>query len=337
MASPTPEKTDKTRHNVRPAPPPAESTTTDHGTEGIPATAATSLGACRLPYLPPDILLNIIELTDLIAPTGEVYWNPVDRHHLPAGAAKGTAWKPPTALFLVCRALSAATRAVFLGRNRLVLRPDNAGFYKIIAAGRKANIPQLYGAREFFAHAVGAGHLPSLRNLEFHLFPMVDREVAVEARRDWLGVLAQINPDREGGGLNLRTLSISGNWGHSEEGRAWRGAPKGSGLDRIRQFIRDNIWGFASPDGPPLGIAQQLWVELRTDTAQSRYSIRKRDQDKANAAYWDCDWGTLRQSGAFAWGKSEDPASCGSCSSFQAGDWVEELWVKEIPKFARQN
>lgn len=87
-----------------------------------------------------------------------------------------------------------------------------------------------------------------------------------------------------------------------------------------------------SPDGPSLGIAQQLWVELRSDTAQSRYSIRKKEQDKKNAAYWDCDWGTLRQSRPLTWGKSDDPASCGSSSDFQASDCVEELWVKEIQR-----
>ncbi|KAK7918181.1 hypothetical protein PG985_010055 [Apiospora marii] len=220
MASRTPEKAGTTRQTVRSAPPPDESTTTDHGTENLPAAAATSPGTCRLPYLPPEILLNILELTDLIAPTGEVYWNPVQRYHLPSGAAKGTAWKPPTAFFLVNRALSAAAHTVFLGRNRLAVRPDNAVLDKIIAEGRKANVPQLYGAKEFFTCAVSAGNLPSLRKLEFHLFPIVNREVAAEARRDWLDVVNQINPTEGGrGGLSLRTLSTSGYWGHSKEER----------------------------------------------------------------------------------------------------------------------
>ncbi|KAK7960887.1 hypothetical protein PG988_012101 [Apiospora saccharicola] len=329
MASRTPEKTGTMRKNVCSTPPPVESTTTDRGTEGIPAAAATSPGACRLLYLPPEILLSILELTDLVVPNGEVYWNPVDLYHLPPRATIGTTWKPPTALFLVNKALSAVTRTVFLGRNRMSVRPNYAGFYEIRENARQANTPQLYGAKEFFTQAVGAVHLPSLRNLEFHLSPMIDREVAAEARQDWFGVLDQINPDGEGGGLSLRILSISGDWENNEEGRAWMGASKESGIDRVRQFIRDNVWGFVSPDGPPLGIVQQLWVELRTDMTQSRYSIRKKGQDKANAAYWDCDWGNLRQSRAFAWRKSDVPVLNNSSSGSQAGDWVEELWVKE--------
>lgn len=163
MACRTPEKPNMTRQNVCPAPPPTESTATDNGIEGIPAAATSSSGASsRLTIIPPEILLNILELTDLVAPTGEVFWNPVDRYHLPLGATKGTAWKPPTALFLVSKALGAAASKVFLGRNRLAVRPTQSGFTEIRVEGRKANIPQLYGARELFTHGIDAGYLLSL-------------------------------------------------------------------------------------------------------------------------------------------------------------------------------
>ncbi|KAK8092003.1 hypothetical protein PG997_002364 [Apiospora hydei] len=276
-----------------------------------PSSAATS----RLLSLPPEILLKVLENTDLVAPA-EVMWSPVERYSLPFGAAVGTAWKPPTALFLVSSALTAAARKVFLERNCIDVRPETSGFYEILTEGQKSNMPQRYAASEFFEHVMDAGHLPLLRNLTCSLFDAVDREVGEEARKDWLDVLGRIK-NYEEGGLSLRTLSISGSCGNDEDGKLWKDASKEDVIDQIRRFIADNIWCF-------------FWVELRCDSGVARYSIRKKDQDKANDAYWDKDWGVMLQSRPVPGGKPGDVASPGSSSGSQTSGWVEEVWVKEI-------
>ncbi|KAK8022294.1 hypothetical protein PG993_013061 [Apiospora rasikravindrae] len=312
--------------------PPIESTTTpssagSNSAEMTPTTAS-SPGTSRLLTLPPEILLNVLENTDLVAPA-EVDWNPVERYSLPFRAAAGTAWKPPTALFLVSRAFTAAAQKVFLERNRFDVRPETSGFYKIKMEGEKSEMPQRYAASEFFEHAMDAGHLPLLRNLTCSLFAAVDREVAEEARRDWLDVLGRIK-SHEGGELSLRTLSISGSWENEEYGKAWTDASKEDGIDQIRRFITDHIWCFAAPDGLPCGVTQQFWVEIRSDSEVSRYSIRKKDQDKANDAYWDKDWGVLLQLRPVPGGRPDDAASPGPSSGSQASDWVEEVWIRKI-------
>ncbi|KAK7937952.1 uncharacterized protein PG986_014820 [Apiospora aurea] len=311
---------------------PTESTTapssaSSNKAEIMPTTASSS-GTSRLLSLPPEILLNVLENTDLVAPA-EVMWNPVERYSLPFGAAVGTAWKPPTALFLVSRAFTTAARKVFLERNRIDVRPETSGFYKIVTEGMKSTMPQRYAASEFFEHTMDAGHLPLLRNLTCSLFDAVDREVGEEARKDWLDVLGRIKKHEEGG-LSLRTLSVSGSCGSDEDGKLWKDASKEDAIDRIRRFVTDNIWCFVSPDGPPWGVTQQFWVELRCDSGVARYSIRKKDQDKANDAYWDKDWGVMLQSRPVPRGKPDDAAPPGSSSGSQTSGWVEEVWVKEI-------
>ncbi|KAK6851678.1 hypothetical protein PG995_011803 [Apiospora arundinis] len=305
------------------------------------SAADTSSSTSRLLSLPPEILLNVLENTDLVAPGGQVHWQPTrqDQYSLPFDAKYGTTWKPPAALFLVGKAFSAVAHKVFLERNRIIISPDTTGFYQLMGEGARSSMPQRYAASEFLEHASSSGRLSLLRTLRFNLFAMVDEQVAEEARADWFGVLDQL---QKAGDLNLRCLIIDSNWeGHEEKDWLSDDTERKEGekededglLDQVRGFVEDNGWRFVSPGGPPMGITRQLFVRVTSDSARTTYFIRKKDEGQLDEAHGREDWGALRAARIFTWaGQSKDPASCssGSSNSSQVGEWVEELWVKEM-------
>lgn len=268
----------------------------------------------RLLALPPEILLEVLENTDLVCPSSKVRWVPGSSYHQIFGADSDTAWAPPPALFLVNKAFYTAARKVFLERNCIIVTPNTTAFYQIALEGEPSNKPQRYAASEFFAHATSTGHLSLLRSLSFELFTMVDENAAEEARAEWLGILDGIQKDG-GEGLNLRDVSIQGYWEAQEEKDWWKNSAEREGdgdgaIEQIRGFVRDNIWRFVSSCGPPMGIARKLFVTMTSDSADTRYCMRKKGEELVTKVQGHGNWGTLRY-------------------SLRTGDWVEEVWVQE--------
>jgi hypothetical protein len=287
---------------------------------------SSSFGFCALPT---EVILSILEYTDLVTPTCRVLWYPRIRYTLPPRTLKGS-WQAPSALFLVSRTFCAQARKVFFKHNQIVVW-HHMGSFLTLASHPEITVD--YAATKFFADVLTPASFRYLRHLELSAFTMIgtSENMAVEqAQSNWFETLRHVKSNGWLG--NLRSVCVNGFWDDAPTQKSFQytraATAQLENVMIIRAFVREHIWSYADPEcGPPL-FCQQLLVGIRGQRLESQYSIRKKGEELSSRALGE-DWDPIA-SRSVSWQIRDHDAATGNwADELQNGDWVEEAWVRE--------
>ncbi|KAI0202740.1 hypothetical protein F4808DRAFT_57404 [Astrocystis sublimbata] len=303
----------------------------------------------RFGDLPTELRFNVLEFTDLVAPTNEISWDPVKGYKVPArGRRADASWQPPRAIFRVSKGFSAEAREVFFRHNRIVVWPDSSTF-----TGSPGAHAGEYAATAFLSRhvsstdgtttAAAAISATSLRDqhlqprhLEFPALTTIgqtDRKTGEQASRNWLRTLRCAH---ESGALDsLRFLRITGSWSDAPD--LFNSLLYATDLSRLRSFVQERIWPFVDPEQGAPWLPRELEVMMQDrSNSQTRYSIRRRgyhDRDERADAQPS---GGVSVSRFISW----KPPSQGHVKGrwvpgARDSEWVEEVWLKAGPAMGK--
>ncbi|KAI1127514.1 hypothetical protein F5Y10DRAFT_193076 [Nemania abortiva] len=281
---------------------------------------------CAEPFdfyaLPAEIRLQILESSDLLAPTREVSWDPVTGYKLPHQDERGT-WESPAAMFLVSKAFYADARSTFFRHNQIVIQSHVPAFF------RQSEAPVDYAATAFFMTVLQPESFRCLRHLELRAFPLIARckdstkmaETAETARKNWFRALQRAH---DNGGLDrVRFLRIFG---------LWHDIPRGivADLTVLRNFVKNRVWPMIDPEYGPPRLPLQLSVDIQGSRPKRlRYRIRKKGERVYERERDAKRFGKPTVARFVSW-KLRHPGDLKGhwVDDGQNGEWIEEGWVR---------
>jgi hypothetical protein len=295
-----------------------------------PLNGTTPVSRASWSGLPPETQIQILEYTDLVAPTCHVIWSTSKRFYLDdddRDAADQICWKKPLPIFLVSRLFYQRARDVFWGRNKVTVRPDTSFVWQKPDLTRdKSKGQERYAISQLLDDRLSPHTIPFVRSLQLRLFKAVRADFASAAREDWFRALAGAMKH----GLQLLVLDVDMD-SHEDLGRGLEeAAPTDKDkVELIHGRVRERVWPHFSHEGVPLAISKRLFVQFPTERLNIFYDIRKNIHPTA----LDRDHGVRDEAKGKLWGTPRGtrqisiPGDCGKEET-----WVETLWVLEKPK-----
>jgi hypothetical protein len=295
-----------------------------------PLNETTPISKANWSGLPPETQLQILEYTDLVAPTRHVIWSTSKHFYLDEDdrdAADQIYWKKPLPIFLVSRLFYHQARVVFWGHNKVTVRPDTSFVWqKTDLTREKSKSQERYAISQLLDDRLSPHTIPFVRSLQLRLFNAVRADFASEAREDWLRALASAMKH----GLHLLILHVDMD-SHEDLGRGLleEAAPTDKDkVELVRRRVRERVWPHFSHEGVPLAISKRLLVQFPTERLRIFYEIRKNIHPTA----LDRDDGVRDEAKRKLWGTPRGTRQISVSGDSGKDTWVETLWVLKKPK-----
>ncbi|KAI0156756.1 hypothetical protein GGR57DRAFT_501142 [Xylariaceae sp. FL1272] len=314
--------------------------------------------------LPPEIRLDILEHTDLVAPRRKIAWRAADSEeryegglfyaqrreyfglddfccdstrtgcfcsHVHAASATCRCWRSPHSLFLISKAFCREAQDVFYKSNRFRILLSSRDANRITDFTQELPSPRLAASR-FFTDGIPVNAFTRLRWLELLRFSSLagQKNLPEQARNDWFQTLAFVE---RSGGTNLDFVALSSRREALPPYEDWRTGA----FDTIRGIVSAGFWPLDETIGPRLH-TRQLLVALSGDGIEVEYNLRRRSEPLRKLLSEQSHHRKMGPKLATRVVTFSSPDSDETVEGSGASlvEWIETIWVKNtsnVPEF----